>query len=448
MDALSKAIAFIFSFKAYVMLPAIILILGLAIRMKIGQAALSALRLGVGFAGIFIAFGFFVKQIAPAVASLVETRGLDFPVLDVGWPPLAAITWASPIAPLSIVLVLALNLALLSLNVTRTINIDIWNYWHFALVGALVQSASGSLMLGLAATLLIALYSIVVADWTAPAVASECGLEGISITTLSVNGLLPYAVAANRLFDLIPGLRGVSIGPKATAPRFSFLMDPLFIGAMIGVLFGLLAGYDARGVLELAINIAAVMFILPLCGGLIGKAMEPVSLRLKYLIQRRFPDKAVLYVGMDAGVLMQNGAVIVTGLLLMPISIAIAFVLPGNKVLPLGDLANLISVMSVIVLVTRSNVFRAVIIGIPVVIAYLLIATHFAPMYTELAARAGAVTADSYAGPITAFTDGGNPVRFLFFYLFRGHPAALLALPAALALMYYAWRQNRKELSA
>jgi len=154
-ETLSRVIGFIFSFKAYVMLPAIILVVALAIRMSVGRSLLSALRLGVGFAGIFIAFGFFVQQIAPAVTALVETRGLNFPVLDVGWPPLAAITWASPIAPLTIPLVLALNLAMLAANVTRTVNIDIWNYWHFALIGALVQAASGSLLLGLAATALM-----------------------------------------------------------------------------------------------------------------------------------------------------------------------------------------------------------------------------------------------------------------------------------------------------
>ena len=447
METLSRIIAFIFSFKAYVMLPAIILVVGLCIRMKVGQAALSALRLGVGFAGVFVAFGFFVQQIAPAVTTLVKNRGLNFPVLDVGWPPLAAITWASPIAPLTIVLVLALNFCMLALNITRTINIDIWNYWHFALIGALVQAASGSILLGLAATVLIAVYSIIVADLSAPMVQRECGLSGISITTLSVNGMLPYAVAADSLLDRIPGVCRISLTPRETVNRFGILMEPMMIGALIGVLFGILAGYDVKNVLELAINVAAVMFILPLCGGLIGKAMEPVSTQLKSVIMRRFPKKTVLYVGMDAGVIMQNGAVIVTGLLLMPISIGIAFVLPGNRVLPLGDLANLIAVMSVVVLAVRSNVFRAVLIGIPIVAAYLLISTHFAPMYTALSAQVGAVTAQSYAGDITAFTDGGNPVRFWFFYLFRGNMIALLAIPAVLALMYFAWRRNRKELA-
>jgi len=458
METLSAVIAFIFSFKAYVMLPAIILVVALVIRMKAGQAALSALRLGVGFAGIFIAFGFFVQQIAPAVTSMVKSRGLDFPVLDVGWPPLAAITWASPIAPITIVMVLGLNFLMLTLNVTRTINIDIWNYWHFALVGALVQGVTGSLLLGLAATALIAVYSIIAADWSAPHVQRECGLKGISITTLSINGMLPYAVAANRVFDAIPGVRRVGVrgpaqadagGPGGKAPagtrRFGVLMEPMAIGALVGVLFGILAAYDVKRILELAINVAAVMFILPLCGGLIGRAMEPVSLRLKEIIQRRFPHKTVLYVGMDGGVIMQNSAVIVTGLILMPLSIAIAFVLPGNRVLPLGDLANLIAVMSVLVLAVRGNVFRGVIIGIPIVVAYLLISTWLAPLYTTLSVKVGAVTQQGYAGDITAFTDGGNPVRYWFLSLFQGRLYALLAMPVVLALLYYSWRRYRKE---
>ena len=49
MDTLSRVIEFIFSFKAYVMLPLVILVVALVIRMKVGESLMSALRLGVGF---------------------------------------------------------------------------------------------------------------------------------------------------------------------------------------------------------------------------------------------------------------------------------------------------------------------------------------------------------------------------------------------------------------
>jgi PTS system galactitol-specific IIC component len=60
--------------------------------------------------------------------------------------------------------------------------------------------------------------------------------------------------------------------------------------------------------------------------------------------------------------------VIVTGLVLMPISLALAFVVPGNRSIPLGDLANLISVMSLIVLSMRGNVFRGSWIALVVIL--------------------------------------------------------------------------------
>ncbi|MDI5454576.1 hypothetical protein MJM04_34800, partial [Salmonella enterica subsp. enterica serovar Cerro] len=49
-------------------------------------------------------------------------------------------------------------------------------------------------------------------------------------------------------------------------------------------------------------------------------------------------------------------------------SVFIAFLLPGNKVLPLGDLANLAVMASMIVLACRGNIFRAVMaekLGVP-----------------------------------------------------------------------------------
>lgn len=442
METLKQVLDTFFSFKAYVMLPLVILVLALLVRMRPGQAALSALKVAVGFAGIFILFDFFVGSIGPAVRALIARRGLDYPVLDVGWPPLAAITWASRIAPLSIPMVLALNLAMLAAGATRTLAIDVWNYWHYALIGALLQQVTGSFWVGLAATALIAVYSIKMADWSAPLVERVAKLPGISITTLSVNGLYPYGLAVDELFERIPGVRRVRWHPEAGRGGVGILSEPMILGVLIGVFLGLLAGYDLRRILELAIHVAAVMFLLPHCGTLIGAGMQPFSEKLKSAIQKVFPHRAGLVVGMDSGVLMGMQSVIVTGLVLMPVSLALAFVVPGNRTIPLGDLANLVSVLAVIVLAVRGNVFRAVLAGVPIVVGYLLIASNLAPLYTRLAARAGSGT--SYEGLITAFTDGGNPIRFWFFHLFQGHWIALVLLVPAGLLCWLAWRRCRQ----
>jgi len=161
---------------------------------------------------------------------------------------------------------------------------------------------------------------------------------------------------------------------------------------------------------------------------------------LRDQVTRFFPHRKNLIVAMDTGFLMHHKSVMVTGLILMMLAVLIALVLPGNKVLPLGDLPNLFSVMSLSVLIFRGNVFRAVVAGVPVIITFLLIASNMAPLYTKLARETPSFDSAGL-GLITAFTDGGHQVRFLIYSIYRGELWAMLALPLLLAAIYMVWRR-------
>jgi galactitol PTS system EIIC component len=447
MQSIATALHSFFEFKAYVMLPIIVLIIGLAARMRIGDALISSLRLAAGFAGIFIAFTFFVSRIGPAVKAFVALRGLDYPVLDVGWPPLAAITWTWSLAPLCILLVVIVNIAMLALKATSIVYIDVWNYWHFAFMGALLQATGAGIPLALAAVLAIAIYTIKAAEWSAPYVERECGLKAIGISPLSVAGLLPYAVGMNKLFDSIPGFRKLRLDPSRKGKgEGSLPAEPIFIGFAVGVVLAVAAGYGIKQILELGVDVAAVMFLLPACGGLMGTGMGAVSTALRNAVRKRFPGRE-LSIAMDTGVIMTNPSVIMTGLVLMPLSVVLAFLLPGNKMIPLGDLPNLISIMSLITLVMGGNVFRAVLAGLPVVALFMLIASDLAPLITRLAATTGM---DFGAGlsQINAFTDGGNPIRYLLLKLSIGDWIAISVLPVAGFLLWLSWKESRKVAAA
>jgi len=443
----ANALTIFFTFKAYVILPVFMLILAFASRMKPGEALLSALKTGAGFAGIFIVFNFFVTQISPAISAIITVRHLNFSVVDVGWPPLAAITWSSGLTPLVILLVFALNVAMLAVRLTKTLYIDLWNYWHFALIGALVQATTGNIALALVSSVLIALYTIKTAEWTAPYVKREQGLEGIAISPISVAGFLPYAVLMDKIFDSVPGLRKLEWNPsreKHSSGALKLFSEPMVIGVLVGLFLSLLAGYGIRSTLETMVNIAAVMFLLPRCGGLIGEGMGEIAFAFKSLVERKIPSMNGLSIAMDTGILMTNKSIIATGLILIPVSLLIAFVLPGNRVLPLGDLPNLISIMSLTVLVLRGNVIRAVLAGVPIVATFLLISSRMAPVFTELAAKTGLSIGD--AREITAFTDGGNQIRYWFYWLFQGNLIAIAIIPVGLAMLAFAWGVHRKNV--
>jgi len=445
-SGLSLALDTFFSFKAYVILPVFMLILALVARMRLKEALFASIKIGVGFAGVFAVFSFFVAQISPAIEAIIRIRGLDYPVVDVGWPPLAAITWSSPLTPLLIPLIMLLNLGMLVTRTTKTLYIDLWNYWHFALIGVLIQNVTGNIFLGIAVSLLIAVYTIKNADWSAPYIKRELGLEGLAISPVSVVGLLPYAVAMNSVFDSIPGLRRLNWNPsKKTAANNGphLLQEPMVIGMLVGLLMSLLAGYDLKATLETSISIAAVMFLLPQCGSLIGDGMGAVSLAFKLLVEKRFTTMRGLSIAVDTGILMTHPSVIATGLILMPVSLFIALIIPGNRVIPLGDLPNLISIMSLTTLIMGGNVLRAVLAGIPVIATFLLIASDLAPLYTSQAIAAG-MDFETGGRQITAFTDGGNQVRYWLYWLFQGNWIAIAAIPVVAALLWFAWKKYRK----
>lgn len=441
MDILNNILKEFFNFQAYVMLPFFIFFIALVVRMKIGKAFSSALKMGVGFAGIFVIFSFFVDNIKPAVEAIIRIRGLDYPVLDVGWPPLAAITWSSPIAPLSIPLVIVINVIMIATSTTKTVYIDIWNFWHLALAGAFIMATSQSLPLGLLATSLITIYTIKMADWTAPHVAKQANLPGVTIAPVSVIGILPFAVAMDYLYDKIPLISKLNFNPEKKSNTLSFIADPMIIGVIIGALLGVAANYPLKTLLELCIHIATVMFVLPKCGELIGEGISPVSEALKVWIQHRFPKKKELFVAVDTGVLMNNKSVMVTGIILMPIAILISLILPGNKTLPLGDLPNLISIIAVTVLVSRGNVIRSVLTGIPIIASFLLIASNLAPLITALSTESGINIGEGQL--ITAFTDGGNHARFFLLYLFKGNIIALSIIPIISFMMYLSYKRAK-----
>ena len=60
---------------------------------------------------------------------------------------------------------------------------------------------------------------------------------------------------------------------------------------------------------------------------------------------------------MDAAVALGHPAVISTALILVPITVLLAVILPGNQVLPFGDLATIPFVVAFIVGAAKETLF-------------------------------------------------------------------------------------------
>lgn len=445
---LYTVVQYVLGFGPTVLLPLVLFFLALFFKVKPAKALRSSLIVGIGFVGIYAIFDILTSNVGPAAQAMVERTGISLPVVDLGWPPLAAITWGSPIAPFVIPLTMLINVAMLALNKTRTVDVDMWNYWHFALAGTLVYYSTWSFVLGLSAAAIAAIVVLKLADWSAPLVAKYFGLEGISLPTLSSVVFFPIGLLFDKIIDKIPGVNRIHIDPENVQKKMGIFGEPMMVGTILGVLLGIIAGYDFKHILLLGISIGGVMFILPRMVRILMEGLLPLSEAIKKYLNAKYPGRDDLFIGLDIAVAVGNPAIISTALILTPISVFIAFLLPGNKVLPLGDLANLAVMASMIVLACRGNIFRAVITAIPVIVADLWIATKIAPFITGMAKDVNFKMAEGSSGQVSSFLDGGNPFRFWLLEIFNGNIIAIGLIPVLALIIYGVFRLTKGTVYA
>ena len=447
MTVLNDAIMYFLSFKSYVILPVIILILAMVFRIKFGVALKSAITIGIGFIVIFIVFDYFVKIIYPVVQALITRSGLHVNVLDVGWPPLAAITWSFKLAPVLLVIFMVINILMLVLKLTRTVNIDIWNYWHVILLAAMVNNITKNSFMAIISAALAFIFVLKVAEWSAPMVNKFSGMEGICIPHLAALSYFPVALLGDKLINNIKGLNKMNINPEKIQDKLGIIGEPMVLGLLIGAALGIGGGYDVKQISEVAFGFAAVIYILPKMCGILGSSLVPISEGMKEFINSHFPGIGETYIGLDVAILFGVPSVVVTTLLLIPVALILSFILPGVNFIPLGDLTNLMVPMAIICVVTKGNVVRSFLLGIPMIIGNLYIASNMASFFTNMARTANYEVA-GYNGVFTSFLDGGNFLRAWITKLFSGDLVAMGFIPIAVWLMYFTWKMTKKERAA
>lgn len=401
---------------ATVILPIAIFLLGLFFGQKPGRAFRSGLTIGVAFVGIFLVIGLLVDNLGPAAQGMVERLGVSLNVIDVGWPATSSIAWASIVAAFIIPLGLIVNVVMLVTKTTKTMNVDIWNFWHYTFMAAMVYAVSGSIIQGLIAAVLFQIVCLKVADWTAPMMSEFYDLPGISIATGSTISYAPGIFLVKGI-QKVPGLKDWNADPEHIQKRFGIFGESIFIGLFLGAVIGALAGYSVGDVIEIGMAMAAVMVLMPRMVKILMEGLMPVSESAREWLNKRFGDQEI-YIGLDAAVALGHPAVISTALLLVPITVLIAIVLPGNAVLPFGDLATIPFIVAFIVGAARGNIVHSVIVGTIMIAISLYIATDLAPVFTQMAVDLDFNMPEGSA-MISSIDQGGNLVHWVIFKVFN-----------------------------
>ncbi|MBU3200321.1 PTS galactitol transporter subunit IIC [Clostridium estertheticum] len=419
-----------------VMLPVIMFIIGLIFGVKPAKAFRSGLTIGIGFAGIKLIIGLLASNLGPAAQAMVKNFGLKLDVLDIGWGAIAAITWSSPIIPILIFAILLTNIVMLILKKTNTLDVDIWNYHHMAIVGVMTYFVTKNIVLGIAATVTMGIVTFKMSDWSEHLVSGYFELPGVSLPTVSALSSLIIAVPLNWLMDKIPGVNKIKIEAKHAKKYLGLFGEPMIMGLILGGVIGALAKYDIVKILNVAVNMAAVMVLIPKMTSLFMEGLMPISEAAKKFTKAKFKGRKFL-IGLDAAVVVGSSEVITTSLIVIPLTIALAVFLPGNRVLPFADLAVVPFRIALVVALTDGNILKNIVIGLACTGAILLAGTNTATDMTNLAKASGIDLSLAAGALISSFAATSLTLSFIIYKVFTGN--VLITLPIFLAAFIAIW---------
>jgi PTS system galactitol-specific IIC component len=427
---MEQVFGYIIGLGAAVMMPIIFTILGVCIGIKFSKALKSGLLVGVGFVGLSVVTALLTSSLGPALSQVVEIYGLQLKVFDMGWPAAAAVAYNTSVGAFIIPVCLGVNLLMLLTKTTRTVNIDLWNYWHFAFIGAVVYFASDSILWGFFAAIICYIITLIMADYTADKFQNFYDkMEGISIPQPFCAGFVPFALGINWLLDKIPGFDKLNIDAEGMKKKFGLLGEPLFLGILIGCIIAGLSCRDGQElvdkipyILGIGIKMGAVMELIPRITSLFIEGLKPISDATRELIAKKFKGAVGLNIGMSPALVIGHPATLVVSLLLIPVAIILAVVLPGNQFLPLASLAGMFYLFPLVLPITKGNVLKTFIIGLVVLVIGLYFVTDLAPFFTSAAKDVYEKTQDAAVNIPDGFQGGAldfasSPFAWIIFHL-------------------------------
>ena len=372
MDAFLGFFSFIQGLGVSVMMPIVLTILGCILGAGFGKSLRAGLTVGVGFIGLGLVINSLLgTTLSPAVQEMVNRFGLSLTVVDVGWPAAAAIAMGSTVGLIIIPLGLVVNIVMLLTNTTQTVDVDIWDYWHFAFTGALVSIVTNSYVFGIIAAILNMIVIMVLGDYTAPLVEESLQMPGVSLPHGFTTAYAPIAMLFNWIFDKIPGVRDIDINTDTLQKKFGVFGEPILVGTVIGLVIGVLAYWDGGNVaasitkvLSLGVSLGAVLVLIPKMAALLMEGLLPISDAASTFVNKHFKNRGKIYIGLDSAVGVGHPVTLAISFILVPLCIFLAVILPGNKVLPFADLAVIPWMFVLITPVVRNNGFRGIFIGL------------------------------------------------------------------------------------
>lgn len=460
MEFLNVLQTIINSFGAVVVVPVIIFFIALVMKVKPQKAFMSALLAGVALEGIQLVVGSFTPIISPLVQNMAEVMagitGNSLEVFDVGWQAASLAAYSTTAGMVYLALGIIVQVLFFAIRWTNVFQpSDLWNNYSYPLWGSMVVLVTGNFALGIALMILLNMYSLLWADMLAKRWSTYYHYPNCTIPAMHNLETGIWAMVLDPIWNLLR-LNKVQWSPEAIQKKIGFLGEPMTIGLFLGLFIGILGTVGAPeganlasipgwgNVALCAVATSAVMAVFPKITGFFAQAFGPITDAGRKMMGDT--SSREWYVSVNDAVAYGESATLTSGLIMMPIVILLAFIIPGNKVLPVVDLVAIPYSLECVVAIHNGNMAKVLPTSIIYYAVGLIAASMTAPLFTEAAAQAGFAIPEGVT-MITAIAILARPLPALITGAFLTMNPLFIGLTVVIyAVWYVAWRKFQKPI--
>ncbi|MDU2558502.1 MAG: PTS transporter subunit IIC [Anaerococcus prevotii] len=429
----------------------VLTIISVIVGVKFSKALEGGIRLAISITAIGAVMNILTSSFSEALQAFVGRTGIELSITDVGWAPLATITWGSPYTLYFLLVMIIVNIVMLLLNKTNTLDVDIFDIWHLAITGLFAMYMGANLLVTTLLVIFIGVLKIINSDLMKPTFNDLLDAPDENpMTTTHMNYMMnPIVMLFNKIIDKIfPFLDKYDFDAAKLNSKIGFWGSKSAIGIYLGLFIGLLAGMPLMDTFTLAFTAATCLELFSVIGQWFIESVEPLSQGIADFANKKLGGRT-LNIGLDWPFIAGRSEMWAAANILAPIMLLIAIILPGNKVLPLGGIIAM-GLTPALLVVTRGRIIRMILIGIFMLPIFLWSGTLIAPYATEAAKSVNAFPAGlSESALITHSTLEGPVEKFVAYFVGLGNAQGgkqiLIALVViAVYLALFLW--YRKEM--
>jgi PTS system galactitol-specific IIC component len=418
----------------------VLTLVAMLVGVKFSKALEGGIKLAIALTGIGAIIGILTGAFAVALQAFVKSTGISLTITDVGWAPLATITWGSPYTLYFLLVMVIVNLVMLALKKTNTLDVDIFDIWHLSIVGLFCIFSGANLFVATVLVIFIGVLKIINSDLMKPTFNDLLNAPDTNpMTTTHMNYMMnPIIMVMNNIYDvLFFWLDKYDFDAAELNKKIGFWGSKFAIGVYLGVFIGLLAHQDVKSICGLAFTAGVCLQLFSLIGSWFIAAVEPLSQGITDFANKRLNGR-VFNIGLDWPFIAGRAEMWAAANVLAPIMLLEALVLPGNGLLPLGGIIAM-GVTPALLIVTRARVIRMIVIGAFELPVFLWSGTLIAPFVTATAKAVGAFPAGISATTLISHTTMEGPIeKFLAFFVGNAAKGDIqYIMYAAIALIVY-----------